>query len=125
MGAKFEHYVELAPDNHSFVYADHFESAKDLAEHLLYLDRNMKAYLDYFIWKENVFQRFNETVNNIRKVSLAKSLTLDQSLLCEVCSKLHDENYLNTKRNIVNIADTFNPKKIAQIKMRPILLASF
>jgi len=39
-----------APEN-SLIFADEFCSARDLAEYLLYLDKNDTAYLQYYEWR--------------------------------------------------------------------------
>ncbi len=44
-------YQDLAPPN-SFIDVKDFSSAKKLAEYLLYLDKNLTAYLSYFQWKK-------------------------------------------------------------------------
>ncbi|CAH8875251.1 unnamed protein product [Trichobilharzia szidati] len=50
MGASIEEYQALAPP-HSFIHVDQFESPKELAEYLRYLDRNNTAYNEYFAWR--------------------------------------------------------------------------
>lgn len=71
-GAKLEHYQRIAPDNHSFIFADGFPSVKALAHYLNYLDRNATAYNEYFQWKFKLLNRFNNHVklNDSRKVMI-------------------------------------------------------
>lgn len=111
-GARLEHYLEAAPDSHSFIFADEFHSPKQLADYLLYLDRNSSAYMEYFEWKPRLFGKFAETVRNRRNMKLAKDLaSFDQPLFCELCVRLHNETYLNNSPKSVKLTDVFSPDK--------------
>ncbi len=44
-------YLAVAPEN-SFIDARKFKSPQDLANYLIYLDRNDDEYLKYFEWKD-------------------------------------------------------------------------
>uniref|UniRef100_F6U9D6 Fucosyltransferase n=1 Tax=Ciona intestinalis TaxID=7719 RepID=F6U9D6_CIOIN len=48
-GARKEDLLRLVPEN-SFIHADDYETAADLAEYLIYLDNNTTAYTEYFNW---------------------------------------------------------------------------
>jgi hypothetical protein len=47
----------------SFGYINELNSPKELADYLLYLDRNKTAYNSYFKWKNNI--RFENQVKNV------------------------------------------------------------
>ncbi|KAL7056942.1 hypothetical protein AAHC03_018989 [Spirometra sp. Aus1] len=51
MGAPRSSYCALAPPN-SFIHVDDFSSPADLADYLIWLDRNDTAYASYFAWQE-------------------------------------------------------------------------
>ncbi|KAL5969431.1 Glycoprotein 3-alpha-L-fucosyltransferase A [Taenia solium] len=51
LGAYKEDYESILPP-HSYINLDDFKSITELAEYLLYLDRNDTAYAEYFAWKE-------------------------------------------------------------------------
>ncbi|CAH8572011.1 unnamed protein product [Heterobilharzia americana] len=51
MGASLEEYQRVAPPN-SFIHVDQFNSPKDLASYLNYLDKNQTAFNEYFIWQQ-------------------------------------------------------------------------
>ncbi|CAH8875885.1 unnamed protein product [Trichobilharzia szidati] len=51
MGASIEEYQKVAPP-HSFIHVDEFDSPKELAEYLKYLDKNDTAYNEYFAWHD-------------------------------------------------------------------------
>ncbi|VDK37748.1 unnamed protein product [Taenia asiatica] len=51
LGAYKEDYESVLPP-HSYINLDDFKSITELAEYLLYLDRNDTAYAEYFAWKE-------------------------------------------------------------------------
>lgn len=66
-------YSNFAPTN-SYINANDFETAKDLANYLLYLDKNPKDYIKYFWWREHY-----------------KSIIISESQLdnyCDACTKL-------------------------------------
>lgn len=110
-GARLEHYERIAPDkNRSFIFADAFQSAKSLADYLIYLDRNSSAFSEYFNWKEELFERFKHHVNNtdVNKIS-NRTYRDDTTVFCEMCSRLHNETYLNANNEIVKISEFFNP----------------
>nr|VZI40529.1 unnamed protein product [Spirometra erinaceieuropaei] len=51
MGAPRSSYCAMAPPN-SFIHVDDFSSPADLADYLIWLDRNDTAYASYFAWQE-------------------------------------------------------------------------
>lgn len=58
----------------SYINANDFETAEDLASHLDYLSQNTYEYLKYFSWK-----KYYKIVPSNQ-----------QQILCEVCKKLHN-----------------------------------
>jgi hypothetical protein len=64
-------YLKITPPN-SFIHVDDFESPKDLANYLHYLDGNDTAYREYLSYKFE-YDRVCEP----------------PSTLCEVCQRLH------------------------------------
>lgn len=111
-GAPLEHYQRVAPDNHSFIYADSFASPKHLADYLLYLDRNSTAYAEYFAWKFRLFDKFRQHFerHELMKVIDRKGRD-DTAVFCEMCAKLHNETYLNAQNPIIYISEFFNPAR--------------
>jgi len=102
-GAKYQQYLDRAPSKHSFIFADHFSTPKSLADYILYLDRNQTAYLEYFEWKrtleENLHRNDQELLQPIYNLPL-----------CDLCEKLHDDNYLNSTNNpVIKISEFYNP----------------
>jgi alpha-1,3-fucosyltransferase len=63
-------YSIFAPP-HSYINANDFASVKDLAEHLMFLDRNPKEYVKYFWWKQ--YYRIEEPTP-----------------YCDLCQQLHN-----------------------------------
>ena len=108
-GAKLEQYLDRAPSNYSFIFADSFSSPKSLANYLAYLDNNQTAYEEYFSWKRELFKKFED------KEATKKSLLLKPNysfFFCDLCEKLHNEEYLNNRSNpIVKISEYYNPVK--------------
>ena len=51
MGAHPEEYKSIAPPN-SYIHVDEFNSPKELAEYMIYLDKNDDLFNQYFLWKE-------------------------------------------------------------------------
>ena len=64
-------YSEIAPPN-SYVNALSYESPKQLAEYLKFLDKNDEKYIEYFKWKKNYFV-----------------WTGRGPVICDACRKLH------------------------------------
>lgn len=69
IGAPKENYLRLAPPN-SFIYADDFQSAKDLADYIMLLDSNDTMYNTYHQWRENFV-----AVNNFPDLDSTKAIT--------------------------------------------------
>ena len=66
---------KIAPPN-SYIDVRDFKSPKHLAEYLLYLDKNVTAYMEYFKWREHyTMKRYGQ-----------------YQLFCEVCHFLHTQN---------------------------------
>lgn len=88
---KYEDYIPKS----GFINVLDFKSPKDLAEYLLYLDKNQTAYNSYFNWK-----RF---VNR-------KHLGIFAAEICEFCIRLHIEDYTKKKKTsrIENIDQYWN-----------------
>ncbi|KAL5960721.1 4-galactosyl-N-acetylglucosaminide 3-alpha-L-fucosyltransferase FUT6 [Taenia solium] len=51
LGAFKEDYESTLPP-HSYINVDDYKSIRELADYLLYLDKNHTAYAAYFAWKE-------------------------------------------------------------------------
>jgi len=114
-GARKEQYGGLTFGHQTYIHVDDFNSPKSLADYLLYLDRNDTAYFEYFEWKRKLMSKFED---NVRLMNENKSLSfLDEyytdelAPFCEICSKLHNETYLNSVNNpVLKITDFFNPE---------------
>ncbi|PIK38906.1 putative glycoprotein 3-alpha-L-fucosyltransferase A-like [Apostichopus japonicus] len=79
-GAKREEYEHIAPPN-SFIFVEDFKSLEELADYLLYLDRNNSRYKQYHKWRN---QGWAETA------VLPNELINHCDALCKVSSKLKD-----------------------------------
>ena len=104
-GARDEDYKSITK-SHSYIYADGFKTAKDLADYLIYLNENNTAYLEYFKWKKNLIKEFNKDQQGF-ELEVPKF----KAPFCELCSKLHNQSYLNQNNDIVKISEVFNPNK--------------
>ncbi|XP_031620209.1 glycoprotein 3-alpha-L-fucosyltransferase A-like isoform X2 [Contarinia nasturtii] len=78
LGARREDYERQLPYN-SFIYAEDFDSPKDLADYLHKVDKDDELYNSYFQWKGT-----GEIHNPF------------EDLWCRVCALLHDEYTMNT-----------------------------
>ena len=111
-GARLEQYEKIAPDKQrSFIFSDQFGSPKLLAEYLTYLSENKTAFLEYFEWKRKLFRNFeiHLSSNDSNRV-LNQKYRDNTGIFCEMCSKLHNETFLNTF-NTVKISEFYNPIK--------------
>ncbi|CAH8448973.1 unnamed protein product [Schistosoma guineensis] len=72
MGASKSEYVRSAPSN-SFIHVDDFNSVKQLADYLYYLDNNKTAYNEYFKWHNHGTVDFN-TFTDCRLCMLAHEI---------------------------------------------------
>ncbi|KAB7500495.1 Glycoprotein 3-alpha-L-fucosyltransferase A, partial [Armadillidium nasatum] len=81
-------YASIAPP-HSYINVEDFKTPEDLANYLIYLDKNDMAYMEYFSWKKDYF-----LMNRFGWLSHASSF-------CTLCQKLHSDNkekiYYNLK----------------------------
>lgn len=111
-GPKREHYEKVSIKK-SFIYADDFKTAKDLADYMNYLNENTTAYLEYFEWKLEFYQSYQEILANKKRAEIEAEYkpNLFGDIFCEICYKLHDKNYLNKDNGIIKISEYFNPAK--------------
>lgn len=65
-------YRSVAPPN-SYINVEDFQSVKDLADYLIYLETHIDSYLEYFKWKQNYLIHI-----------------YDEQTACTLCKKLHD-----------------------------------
>ncbi|CAI2723622.1 unnamed protein product [Schistosoma spindalis] len=72
MGASKSEYIRSAPSN-SFIHVDDFNSVKQLADYLYYLDNNKTAYNEYFKWHNHGTFDFN-TYTDCRLCMLAHEI---------------------------------------------------
>lgn len=76
---------QVAPP-HSYINADDFASAKELADYLYFLAENDTEYLSYFWWEDYYTMVAND----------------DNWQRCELCAMLHDES-LPAKSHLYHI----------------------
>jgi hypothetical protein len=115
-GARDGQYATIAYETHSYVNADNFKSPEALAEYLNYLDRNETAYSEYFAWKRKLIGKFERHMNDLDKgkVTQKNKQYIDrmEAPFCEVCSKLHDEEFLKKRdKKPVKLSEMFDPQK--------------
>ena len=78
-----------------------FKTAKDLANHLKYLDSNKTAYNSYFKWKKYVnFNSLNDTYSHP---------------FCDMCLQLNLEEYTGFKTSIIEDIDSYWNKSACKI----------
>lgn len=78
-------YNRFAPPK-SYINANDFKNAEELAAHLKYLSDNPEEYIKYFWWK-NYYRMYRP-----------------RSEFCSLCEKLHDENYMEESRKYDDIS---------------------
>lgn len=83
-------YSKFAPP-HSYIDANEFETAEELAQFLIHLDGNPGEYIQYFWWKK--YYRFTDYTLGI---------------FCELCDKLHDGTAVAVEDIYTNIDKWFN-----------------
>jgi hypothetical protein len=100
MGPSFEYYKSLAPHQTSFIYA---KDPKSLADLLNYLDRNDTAYLEYFKWKYDLYEKMRQEFNKDEEINGSY-----QSPFCDLCDLVHNETFLNQKNKKILMSESFN-----------------
>lgn len=99
-------YSTVAPP-HSFINVLDFPSIKDLAQYLLYLDRNDTAYNEYFWWKPHYA---------VLAGNPSKALAW-----CDLCERLHKDN---EPKNYSDIQEWYTKQAICKkAKYQPLLKA--
>lgn len=78
-------YNRFVPPN-SYINANDFDTSKDLADYLLYLDNTPEEYVKYFWWKQYY---------------VIKSV----SPFCQLCSKLHEDSSNNKIQYYQNVKE--------------------
>ena len=76
-----------------------FPNPKDLANYLLYLDKNNTAYNEYFKWKKHI-----KKSNHIPSMSM----------ICDMCIKLHLETFFGIERKKIDNMDFLNKRHCKQ-----------
>ena len=90
-------YSDLAPPN-SYIDVADFNSTRELAEYLVYLDKNSTAYLSYFKWKET------------HEIKSYAEVTRDA--FCQLCEKLQVNNFSRTKTLCENVFVFQDPSRL-------------
>ncbi|RNA24925.1 Glyco 3-alpha-L-fucosyltransferase A [Brachionus plicatilis] len=104
-GAKEEQYRKVIPFSKFYINADWFDSPKKLADYLNYLNENDTAYLEYFSWKVDLYQKIGLNAQNTSLVRsrLEKRYQGEEFIIkepfCKLCQYLHNESYLNNHQN--------------------------
>ncbi|KAB7498050.1 Alpha-(1,3)-fucosyltransferase C, partial [Armadillidium nasatum] len=80
-------YASIAPP-HSYINVNDFKSVKDLADYLIYLDRNDTAYMEYFNYKKDYV-----VLNKLTRLYLANPY-------CSLCEKLHNDKTEKVHNNL-------------------------
>lgn len=112
---------EWLPNNHSAIIVDDFESPKDLANYIIFVDTNVTAYNKYMEYKQTGIE--NALLSKILKtrkwgVHSSHEMNHETGFECHVCDQIHDNKKLvydgkGMKERKAN-ADHFNcqlPKK--------------
>lgn len=104
-GATEEQFKKVTFRN-SYLNAYNFESPKDLGAYLNYLNGNNTAYLEYFEWKRDLFNKLDKNLNKgfVGKGSGGEFLFLKdkkKSPFCYLCEQLHNMTYMNSNTNRV------------------------
>lgn len=76
-------YVNIAP-NKSYIALDDFSSPKDLADYILYLDKNHDEYMKYFAWRKS-YDIVTDKMNRY--------------CYCDLCEKLWQEKKTKNMQN--------------------------
>jgi hypothetical protein len=98
-GARSADYRRIAVHG-SYINADDFDSAKSLADYLLYLDQNTTAYMQYFAWKAELFRRFKKAamLNRYNQNVYVKHKS-PMAPFCEICAHLNNRTYFDNEAN--------------------------
>lgn len=114
-GGHDEQYRRLSydPGRKTYINADDFASPKDLADYLTYLDTNNTAFMEYFTWKRELNQLFVDAiVSNFSQHQVITYETEKEHLFCDICAKIHDQEYLKSNENkVVKVSEWFRPER--------------
>lgn len=114
-GARPEQYAEASfgPTYKTHIHVDNFKSPRELADYLLYLDRNSTAYLEYFEWKKEAIRRMENQMRMLKSNRTVEFLDKPgNELFCEVCARLHNKTYMRSENNpSVKISELYNPDR--------------
>ncbi|KAG5669979.1 hypothetical protein PVAND_000268 [Polypedilum vanderplanki] len=90
----------------SYINANDFETVEDLVDYLNFLSENPKEYIKYFWWR----QYYKILPHPVFSYAL-----------CDICKKLNDENFIETRHIYTDLNSWFRDKKCnqqAHIKFR-------
>lgn len=107
----------------SYINANRFGSARELAAYLHYLNENQTAYEEYFKWKLDLVDNFrrvatengvldNDTSNELdRTIFSRRKMDVNELTMCRLCSILHNQTFLaeNAKKKW-SFSHWYNPK---------------
>jgi alpha-1,3-fucosyltransferase len=91
-GGKYDAYIPKS----GYINALDYKTPKDLADYMLYLDRDPKAYNAYFKWKRYIVPNPNGPLGVV---------------LCEMCLMLNLEQHFGIKKSYLNNVEDYWSKK--------------
>jgi hypothetical protein len=111
-GARRDHYEQVAYARHSFISADDYKSPQLLASFLKSLIGNQSAFAEYFTWKVDLVRHFFDSIKIKKHMNWAfySPETQRESLLCDLCARLHDQDGFMSRSNSVKLSQWFNPE---------------
>lgn len=99
-------YSKYAPKS-AYINLLDFETVKDLASYLIYLDENPRTYNKYFQWRANLKRSFYQYSKTYPK----SGQILTYYDFCEMCIKLHLEKYTGIYKNTIKSLDFLLDRK--------------
>lgn len=92
---------QFAPPK-SFIDANEFKNVEELTKYLKFLIENPREYIKYFWWKKHYKIKSHPTY---------------PYMLCDLCKKLNDENFMSKNHEYENIENWWSENKCSEPKI--------